>query len=101
MINNAEYSIDGNTRDGYLADNQKGKLIEIDKETGLVLSLKYENKESNEFFEMELESTNVFESTMFVEYKQIVIPKWFKDNVEWYLDEIISEKEFLNSIKYL
>ena len=101
VIGNAEYNIDNTIRDGYLADNQKGKLIKIDKKTGLILSLKYEDKESNEFFEMELESTSIFESIMFVEYKQTVIPKWFKDNVEWYLDEIISEKEFLNSIKYL
>ena len=37
---------------------------------------------------------------MFVESKQS-IPNWFKQNVEWYLDETISEKEFKQSIKYL
>jgi len=29
------------------------------------------------------------------------IPKWFNQNTKWYLDEIISEKEFVNSIEYL
>ena len=32
---------------------------------------------------------------------QTSIPKWFKQNTKWYLDETISEKEFMNAVKYL
>jgi len=32
---------------------------------------------------------------------QHFIPKWFHQNTKWYLDETISEKEFVNSIEYL
>jgi hypothetical protein len=101
VLEKTDHVVDTEKRNAFLADNQEGKVITIDKNTGAILSLKYHNSTISEDFEMVLIRTNIFENTIFVESKQISIPKWFKENTKWYLDEIISEKEFLNSIKYL
>ena len=100
VTDKTEFGTNDMTRDGYSAHNQEGKSVVIDKQTGLVLSLEYSNPILDEYFELKLEKTNIFESVMFVESEQS-IPKWFKHNVQWYLDETITQDEFVQSIKHL
>ena len=38
---------------------------------------------------------------MLIETEKLEIPDWFEKNTKWYIDETISEEEYLNSIKYL
>jgi len=96
-----DYIVDTKTRNAFLAQNQERQIIEIDKETGVMLSLRDISENESENFEIILTNTNIFENILFTESNQIIIPEWFKENTKWYLDETISEKEFLNSIKYL
>ncbi|EIJ66666.1 hypothetical protein BD31_I1100 [Candidatus Nitrosopumilus salaria BD31] len=101
VFERTDYVLDTEIRNAFLAQNQEGQIIEIDKETGVMLSLRDTNEIESKNFEIILTNTSIFENTLFTESNHITIPEWFKENTKWYLDETISEKEFLNSIKYL
>ena len=49
----------------------------------------------------ELIETNVFEKTTGIQLHDMKIPNWVKTTTMWYLDGLISESEYTQSMEYL
>jgi hypothetical protein len=97
------YDIGTITRVGLIAqNNDQDKLLIIDKETGILLSEKFEIKKPVTVWEKSsLIETNVFQDSVGIQLHDMNIPKWFKTNTMWFLDDLILESEYIKSIEYL
>jgi hypothetical protein len=73
----------------------------IDKQTGVVLYAKHENRILRSEWSAKLMETNVFTKEIKIEYEDMRIPPWFRSTVKWWTEEKISDKEYLASISYL
>ena len=90
-------------RDSFIATDQFETYVEtIDKETGIILTAKQNDYDIIPLWEKtELIDTNIFFRERGIQLAELEIPNWWKDNVMWYLDGIISETEYLKAMEYL
>lgn len=91
------------SRDAFVAKDSTGTYTEtIDKETGLVLSSKYEETKIFPVWKRtELVDTNIFEKKVEVQLTELEIPNWWKKNTQWFVDGLISDTDYLNAMEYL
>ena len=102
IFGETEYSIGEVTRTGIFAQNGEGRTLVIDKEIGILISEDYEITELvTEWERSELIETNIFEKTTGIQLYDMKIPKWVKTTTMWFLDGLISEAEYTQSMKYL
>ncbi|MEW6044390.1 MAG: hypothetical protein AB1608_09015 [Thermoproteota archaeon] len=96
------YSFKDTKRQAFLAwDVTKQYHEVIDKQTGVVLYAKQENRILKSEWSAKLVETNVFAKEIKIEYEDMRIPPWFRSTVKWWTEEKISDKEYLDSISYL
>ena len=97
------YDIGTITRIGWIAqNNDQGKLLIIDKETGILLSEKFEIiKPVTVWEKSSLIETNVFQYSVGIQLHDMNIPKWFKTSTMWFLDGLILESEYIQALEYL
>ncbi len=97
------YDIGTITRAGLLAQNDdQSKLLIIDKETGILLSEKFEIiKPVTVWEKSSLIKTNVFQDSVGIQLHDMNIPKWFKTSTMWFLDGLISEYEYVQALEYI
>jgi len=73
----------------------------IDKQTGVVLFAKQENRILKSVWTAELIDTNVFTKEIKIQYEDMRIPPWFRTTVKWWTEGQISDTEYLDGIGYL
>ena len=73
----------------------------IDKNTGIVLSIKYHDRIKKTEWSAELTNTNAFSDDIEIENLGIKVPSWVKEPVKWWTDGEITDSEYLNCISYL
>ena len=86
-----------------IAETQdKTKVIVIDKQTGLLLSEKFEKTEITTNWEKSsVLSTNVFENSEGVQYHGLKIPSWWKTTAMWFTDGLTSEDEYIQALEHM
>jgi hypothetical protein len=85
-----------------LAKDRTGNYQEIiDKETGIVLFAKHQNKIKKTEWVAELTDTNTFTKDIKIQYEDMRIPPWFRANVKWWTEGKISDVEYLSGISYM
>ncbi|MHA7734175.1 hypothetical protein [Nitrosopumilus sp. S6] len=99
----ATYPIGNLLREGMVAENQdKTKVIIIDKQTGLLLSEKFEKTEITTNWEKtSVLQTNVFEESEGIQYHGLKIPSWWKTSAMWFIDGLTSEDEYIQALEYM
>lgn len=97
------YPVDNLSREGMVAeDKNKTKIIIIDKQTGLLLSEKFEKTEITTNWEKtSILQTNVFEESEGVNYHGLKIPTWWKTSAMWFTDGLTSEDEYIHALEYM
>ena len=73
----------------------------IDKNTGIVLYAKHNDRIKKTQWSAELTDTNAFSKEIEIEYEGMRIPSWFKDPVKWWTEGKIPDSEYLSGISYL
>ena len=98
-----DYSIGGLTRVGLAAENSdKSRLLIIDKETGLLLSEKFEKIIiATNWGKTSLIKTNMFQDPVGIQLDDLKIPKWVKTSTMWFSLGLTSESEYINAMEYL
>jgi hypothetical protein len=83
-------------------DLEKKIIVIIDKETGLMLSSEYKEKNIVTVWEKtQLTDTNVFGKMPTIHYENMIIPKWWKTTTMWFVEGHISEQEYLSALENL
>lgn len=96
------YSFKDAKREAFLAwDPTKQYHEVIDKQTGVVLYAKQENRILKSEWSAKLVETNVFTKELKIKYEDMRIPSWFRSTVKWWTEGKIPDKEYLDSISYL
>jgi hypothetical protein len=89
-------------RDAIIAwDKTKQYQEVIDKQTGIVLFAKHNDRIKKTQWSAELTDTNAFSKEVKIQYEGMRIPTWFKDPVKWWSEGKISDSEYVNNISYL
>lgn len=89
-------------RDAMIAwDKTKQYQEVIDKNTGIVLFAKYNDRIKKTEWSAELTDTNAFSEEIQIQYDGMRIPSWFKNPVKWWTEGRISDSEYISSINYL
>ncbi|MCH8914719.1 MAG: hypothetical protein IIA82_02550 [Thaumarchaeota archaeon] len=103
IIGTTDFPIGDLVRVGLIAQNpDKTKLLIIDKETGLLLSEKFEKIEITTNWEKALLiKTNVFQDSVGIQSDDLKIPKWWKTSSMWFTEGLTSELEYINAMEYL
>ncbi|MCE9651755.1 MAG: hypothetical protein K8Q89_01635 [Nitrosarchaeum sp.] len=101
IVSDATYEFDGKTHQVWIAQNsEKQDMLIIDKQTGLVLSDSHkETGLTIKWEKVELMETNIFEKKYAND--EFVIPKWFKTTTKWFLNNLISESEYIKATENL
>jgi hypothetical protein len=101
VTSDATYEFDGKSRRVWIAqDVKKQDTLIVDKQTGLVLSDSHKETGLNiKWDKTELMKTNIFEKKYVND--QSVIPKWFKTTTKWFLNNLISESEYIKATENL
>ncbi|HXG74500.1 MAG TPA: hypothetical protein VNK44_06765 [Candidatus Nitrosotenuis sp.] len=96
------YSFKDAKREALLAwDATKQYYEVIDKQTGVVLYAKQENRILKSEWSAKLVDTNVFAKEIKIQYEDMRIPSWFRSTVKWWTEGKITDKEYLDSLSYL
>lgn len=89
-------------RDAVVAlDKTKQYQEVIDKNTGIVLYAKYQDRIKKSEWVAELTDTNAFSNDIKIQFNGMIIPSWFKNPVKWWAEGKISDSEYLSSVTYL
>ena len=101
ITSEATYEFDGNTHQVWIAqDLEKQDVMIIDKKTGVVLSDSHkETGNTIKWDKTELVKTNIFERKYVND--EFVIPAWFKITTKWFLNNLISESEYIQATENL
>jgi hypothetical protein len=101
IVSEATYEFDGKTHQVWIAQNlEKQDMLIIDKRTGIVLSDSHkETGLTIKWEKVELMETNIFEKKYVNDV--FVIPKWFKTTTKWFLNNLISESEYIKATENL
>ena len=97
------YPIGNLLREGVVAESQdKTRIIVIDKQTGLLLSEKFEKTEITTNWEKSsVLQTNVFEKSEGIQYHGMKIPSWWKTSAMWFTDGLTSQDEYIQALEYM
>ena len=103
IFGTTDFLIGDLVRVGLVAQNSdKTKLLIIDKETGFLLSEKFEKTEITTNWEKaSLIKTNVFQDSVGIQSADLKIPKWLKTSTMWFTEGLTSESEYINAMEYL
>ncbi|HJJ23449.1 MAG TPA: hypothetical protein OQH54_07020 [Nitrosopumilus sp.] len=103
IIGTTDFSIEGLIRVGLVAQNSdKTRLLIIDKETGFLLSEKFEKTLiTTDWEKSSLLNTNVFHYSVGIQLHDLEIPKWLKTSTMWFTEGLTSESEYINAVEYL
>jgi hypothetical protein len=89
-------------RDAVIAwDKTKQYQEVIDKQTGIVLFAKFQDRIKKTQWSAELTDTNAFSEEIEIQYEGMKIPSWVKDPVKWWTEGKISDSEYVNNLSYL
>jgi len=103
IIGTTDFLIGDEVRVGLMAQNSdKTRLLVIDKETGLLLSEKFEKTVITTNWEKSsLIKTNVFQDSVGIQLHDLKIPKWWKTSAMWFIEGLTSESEYIHAVEYL
>lgn len=103
IVGETKYAFKQLFRDAWIIKNTDGSYVEIvDKKTGIVFSISFqENDIITKWKKIVLTDTNNFEKKSTINPTDMKIPTWWKTTTMWYLDGLITEEEYLGSLKYL
>ena len=103
IIGTTNFPIEGLIRVGLIAQSlDKTKLLIIDKETGLLLSERFEKTVITTNWEKSsLIKTNVFQDSVGIQFHDLKIPEWWKKTTSWWLEGKISDSEYLQAMENL
>jgi len=103
IFGTTDFPIGDLTRVGLVAQNSdKTRLLIIDKETGFLLSEKFEKTIISTYWEKSsLIETNVFQDSVGIQFHNLKIPKWLKTSTMWFSEGLISESEYIHAMEYL
>lgn len=102
IVSEIVFSFKDFKRPSFIAMDKTKKYVEvIDKETGIVLSSKYQDKAKHMLQTTQLIDTNIIKKDTTIRYDEMKIPSWFKNTVKWWTDGKISDSEYVSIISYL
>ncbi len=103
IIGTTNFPIGDLVRIGLIAQSfDETKLLIIDKETGLLLSEKFEKTIiSTNWEKSSLIKTNVFQDSVGIQLHDLNIPKWWKKTTNWWLEGKISDSNYLEAMENL
>ncbi|MCJ8307402.1 MAG: hypothetical protein MJK05_10245 [Nitrosopumilus sp.] len=103
IIGTTSFPIEGLIRTGLIAQNlDKTKLLVIDKETGILLSEKFEKTVITTYWEKtSLIKTNIFQESVGIQFHDLKIPEWWKKTTSWWLEGKISNLEYIQAMENL
>jgi len=101
IVSEATYEFDGKIHQVWIAQNlEKQDMLIIDKQTGVVLLDSHkETGLTVKWEKAELIETNIFEKKYVND--EFIIPKWFKMTTKWFLNDLISESEYIKATENL
>jgi hypothetical protein len=101
VVGETTYEFKGKSHQVWIAQNsEKQDTVIIDKKTGLIFSDSHkETGTTITWNKTELTDTNIFERKYASE--EVIIPKWFKTITMWFVDDLISESEYLKATENL
>jgi hypothetical protein len=89
-------------RDVFLAWDDTRQYYEvIDKQTGVVIFVKQENRILRSEWTAALVDTNIFVKEINAQYEETRIPPWFRATVKWWTEDKVSDAEYLAGVSYL
>lgn len=96
------FSFRDQKRSALIAKDRTGGYYEIiDKQTGIVLFAKHQDRIKKTVWATELVDTNIFTKDIKIQYEDMRIPSWFKNVVKWWTEGKITDAEYLSGISYL
>lgn len=102
IVSEIVFSFNDLKRPAFVAKDKAGKYLEvIDKETGIVLFSKYQDKAGHSLQITQLVDTNIVKKDTTIRYDNMKIPSWFKNTVRWWTQDRISDSEYVAGIAYL
>lgn len=102
IVSEIVFSFKDFKRPSFIATDKTKKYMEvIDKETGIVLFSKYQDKARRMLETVQLIDTNIIKKDTTIRYDDLKIPSWFKNTVKWWTDGKISDSEYVSIISYL
>ncbi len=103
IIGTTDFPIGKLVRVGLVAQNQdKTKILVIDKEIGLLLSETSEKTViTTDWEKSSLIKTNVFQDSVGIQHHGLEIPKWLKTSTMWFTEGLTSEEEYIHAVEYL
>ena len=103
IIGTTDFAIEDLIRTGLIAQNlDESKLLLIDKETGILLSEKFEKTVITTNWERtSLIKTNIFQESVGIQFHDLKIPEWWKKTTSWWLEGKISNSEYIQAMENL
>ncbi len=102
IVSEVIFSFKNLKRPSFVAKDKAGKYLEIiDKETGIVLFSKYQDKTRHLVQIAQLVDTNIVKKDTTIRYDDMKIPFWFKNTVKWWTQGKVSDSEYIAGISYL
>ncbi|TBR26330.1 MAG: hypothetical protein EPO63_00345 [Candidatus Nitrosotenuis sp.] len=102
VVSEVIFSFKDLKRPSFVVKDKAGKYLEIiDKETGIVLFSKYQDKTRHLLQVAQLVDTNIVKKDTTIRYDNMKIPSWFKNTVKWWTQGKISDSEYIAGISYL
>lgn len=102
IVSEVIFSFKDLKRPSFVAQDKAGRYQEIiDKETGIVLFSKSQDKIKHLLQTIHLVDTNIVKKDTTIRYSDMKIPPWFKNTVKWWTEGKISDSEYIAGISYL
>jgi hypothetical protein len=102
VVSEVVFSFKDLKRPSFVAKDKAGKYLEIiDKETGIVLFSKYQDKARHLLQIAQLVDTNIVKKDTTIRYDNMKIPFWFKNTVKWWTQGKIPDSEYIAGISHL
>ena len=97
------YTFGDMKRQSLIATDTENKItVIIDKETGLMLSSDYKEKNLVTVWKKtQLTDTNMFGEIPTIHYENMIIPKWWRTTTMWFVEGHITEQEYLSALENL
>ena len=103
IVSETTYTFEDKVRQSWFATDTTGQNTKIiDKKTGLVFLYKHhDTRVLSVGEETRITDSNFFDAKYNMQEHQVIIPKWWKTTTAWFLDERISESEYLRALENL
>lgn len=101
QTNEIIYPFKDQKRSALVAKDRTASYYEIiDKQTGIIIFAKHQDRIKKTVSTVELVDTNMFGNDIRTQY-DTRIPSWFKNVVQWWIEGNVTDEEYLSGIAYL